>query len=238
MTSTASLALLALLLLLGCSGEQHAETPIDTAATSAGDTAVTATPPSTAAEDSATGEGGQPLVMTDTVRLEGSEYVTTVSLFDGSAFTTYYSKDEMIADEMSSGEGTGVRFTANFGGTRNDSAFLHIFIPADTTAGPDAARDILLEANGIVRSQGWKATKASDNRCPWAVESYRITGPGGTQAIGFACVGEHAGRGFVVVAAYPGEYGDGMGPRVARILHHMRWKDTGTYLRDEKPSRR
>jgi hypothetical protein len=178
----------------------------------------------------------RPSTRTDTMMIEGEPEPFEARRVDAALYTTYYPADEMLLEQGASDEGEGVRFIANFGGTRNDSAFLHIFTPGDATAGPDAMRRLLLDQTGILRSNdwGWTAEESSAERCPWALESYAIKGPARSRIVGFACIGEHRGRGLVVVAAYPDEYADGMGPRVASILDALEWKDTKTGLRREE----
>jgi hypothetical protein len=43
-------------------------------------------------------------------------------------------------------------------------------------------------------------------------------------------IARHEERRVRLVSHYPAEYGDGMGPRIARILSHWRWEDTGTSI--------
>jgi hypothetical protein len=171
----------------------------------------------------------------DTISLEGDQTPIDVKLVETDLYSTYYPAEEMIADHSASGEGTGLRFVASFGGERNDSAFLHIFTPADPTAGPDVARRLLLGEHGIVTSNGWSAENVTTSSwCAWSHEAYALTGSPGI--IGFACIGDHRGRGFIVVAMYPESYEEGMGPRIDYILDELRWTDTRTPLAREEES--
>jgi hypothetical protein len=180
----------------------------------------------------------RPAAKRDTIALEGDPHEIAMRRVDTDLYSTYYPSEEMTVEQSTSGEGTGVRFTANFGGKRNDSAFLHIFTPGDPKAGPDAARKLLLDQHGIVRSNGWSAEKHTALRCGWALESYQISGPPGSSLVGFACIGEHRGRGVVAVAVYPEGFEEGMGPRIAYILDELVWSDTQTRLGAPLPNTR
>lgn len=169
--------------------------------------------------------------------LEGDPHPIETRSVDAALYTLY-SPSDMIVEQSASDEGEGVRFIANFGGTRTDSAFLHIFTPNDSASGLDDVRRLLLEPNGIIGSNGWKAEEMTPVRYAWAVESFRITGRPGSDIIGSASIGMHRGRGIIVVTVYPAEFADGMGPRVAMILESLQWRDTRTGLAREQTTTR
>ena len=177
--------------------------------------------------DSASGDT-RPASIVDTMRVEGEPQRARMELIATDLYSTYYPVEDLIADQTSSGEGTGVTFTANFGGRRNDSAFLHIFHPGDERASIEALRELLLDSNGIIASRGWRATIEATPRYAWARETYSVRGDG--NVIGFATITQHRDRAILITAAYPAEYGDGMGARIARILHYFRWSDGGSSL--------
>lgn len=135
-------------------------------------------------------------------------------------FSTYVPED-MVAQASSSGEGESIRFIANFGGQLIEDAFMNaFFFPAGTT-----------ESEAIERAREVAgATSADPQRAasfPWALEVYEL---GGADRFGSVAVGEHAGRYFYLITSYPPEFGDGMGPRLDRILEEWRWGDTGAPL--------
>jgi hypothetical protein len=166
----------------------------------------------------------------DTIRIEGDPHPIDLTLLDAALFSTYYPSD-MKADQLASGEGIGVRFTAAFGGVLNDAAFLHVFVPNDIRSDYRAMRDFLLRPGGLARSNGWQLGRSRADGpppCQGAVESWPITaGSGRERQVGFACIGEYRGRGFIVIGLYPQEYEEGMGPRLDKIIKEFRWFDGG-----------
>lgn len=215
--------------------------PDPTRADTAGAVSNAPTAPSPSDEPAAVGDtAARPATRRDTMLLEGDPHPFEARRADAGLYTVYYPHEQMLLEQSSSDEGEGLRFIANFGGTRNDSAFLHIFTPNDPKAGPEAMRRLLLDNTGIVRSNGWgwTAEQSTAGRCPWALESFRIKGPAGSDIIGFACIGEHRSRGIVVVAAYPAEYAEGIGPRIAGILESLEWRDTRTGLSHDRTATR
>jgi hypothetical protein len=71
---------------------------------------------------------------------------------------------------------------------------------------------------------------------PWAFHesSFRVPFEAPDRLlVGRSGVGLHQDRVFHFLIEYPAEYGDGMEPRVAAILDHWRWEDTGRPLGEE-----
>lgn len=159
-----------------------------------------------------------------TIQIEGMDESVTLKLFDHSQYVTYHPV-EMIAEPDDSGEGDSVRFIANFGGQRNDDAFVHFFLYPDGTSKEEAltAASDLAEQFG----SGVKEVAAGDRYYPWALAEYM--GHVGDMSVTIG-VGEHGDQYYQVLTHYPLEYGDGMGPRVNLILSELLWKDTGKGL--------
>ncbi len=167
----------------------------------------------------------RPQTMDGTINLEGMEEPMTYTLYRTSAdfgipFSTYLPED-MVTRESSSGEGEAVRFIANFGGELNAEAFMNVyFFPAGVT-----------EPEALARAQEVAGTSEPDAQgsasYPWALEVYDLAA---SDRSGSVAVGEHAGRYFYIFTSYPPEFGDGMGPRLARIRDEWRWSDTDSAL--------
>lgn len=136
------------------------------------------------------------------------------------AFTTRH-PDDLAVQELSSGEGDAVRFTANFGGPMDEQAVLNVFVfPGGTRE--EVARVRVRELAAL------EARVAERQRqFAWSLLELAFTGEAFS---GYYALGEHAGRYFYVMAAHPPEYGDGFGPRVQYVLDHWRWLDTGDPL--------
>ncbi|HET7274480.1 MAG TPA: hypothetical protein VFI91_04845 [Longimicrobiaceae bacterium] len=182
-------------------------------------------PPSTSPSTDTDMGVDRPETMEGTIGIEGMEEPMTYMLYTtrpgfGIPFSTYVPED-MVSQETSSGEGDAVRFVANFGGQLSENAFMNVyFFPEGTT-----------EAQASERAAEVAGTTAPDPRgaeiYPWALEVYDLA----EADFGRVGLGQHNGRYFYVHTSYPPVFGDGMGPRVARILDEWRWTDTGTGLR-------
>lgn len=143
-------------------------------------------------------------------------------------FSTYVPVD-MVAEDVSSGEGAAVRFVAAFGGVRNEGAAVRVIVHR---AGATEA-----EAVGVLRELaaglGTELVDApAEESFDWSTRDFRsVALPGRRDAVeGTMAVGRRDDRLFSLVIHYPAEYGDGFGPRAHRILVEWRWEDTGEPL--------
>lgn len=129
-------------------------------------------------------------------------------------FSTYIPVD-MKTEVVHRDGGPVIRLMAHFGGQLNKEARLLISaFPAET---PAAA--VRKEAMAKARTLG--TISKEPDRYPWAKKVYAIEG----KKIGFLALAHKNDRWFYLLAAYPPEYGDGMGPRIHEIIRHWRWKD-------------
>ncbi|MMZ56390.1 hypothetical protein D1872_182780 [compost metagenome] len=163
-------------------------------------------------------EQNRPTTKEETVYIEGMPEKMMFHLFrqQGWPFTTYYPSD-MIANTASSGEGDSVRMIANFGGKRNADAFLHIFFPSKN-----------IHPEEMIRAYDYKAEhEQSTKETPWASKAYAYQANGKFHRL---LLGKHGERYFIIQIQYPMEYGDGMAPRIAKILEEWRWSDSGNLL--------
>lgn len=178
----------------------------------------------------------------DTISVEGrpqpldARLVRAPRAFD-LPFTTYTPTD-MRVETTAEGDSTGIRFTAEFGGTYEPNAYMHVAAyRAGTTQA--VARDII---GGFLLGRvptddpitagraGWQPVDAP----AWAEEAYSFRYAGArTRYVGNAVLARRGARFFHVITHYPAEYGDGIGPRFAYILRQWRWEDTGQRLMDE-----
>src|SRR5690606_17600425 len=132
-------------------------------------------------------------------------------------FVTYLPGEDFLPEATSAGEGTGLRFVANFGGVRNDEAYLHFFFP---TAGasldsPAALRRSVEEAlAGQDDVQRTERRSEAPPRCPWADDERLFTRTGtGQTLLGHVCFGTHGGRPFYLMVQFPEAYEEGFVPR-------------------------
>lgn len=235
MTITAVLVMLALLLAAcggGTTGNDDGELPGDDPVDEPGGDEQ---PDEDPADDDQPGDDGdgdgtaRPATKSGTILLEGMPEPMDFILFevpDGwpLAFSTYHTAD-FLAEPIRTGEGDAVNFVANFGGTRNDQVLLQVFFHPEGTDADEAAMVVEHLA------QDFQLEPADDDdRAPWAYAVY--TDPGGPN-ITWLAAGEYDGNYFYVLADYPAEFGDGVGPRVDVILSEWIWTDTGAPLVDE-----
>jgi hypothetical protein len=123
-----------------------------------------------------------------------------------------------------SADGETLRATAEFGGVRNEQAYVEMLVhPPGTTrdAALDALRASLRDLHPAIEIH------EQTERPGWAEDAYAFRYPdaGGGSFIGSAALGRHGDRWFRLLRNYPGDYGDGMGPRIGVILEEWRWAD-------------
>jgi hypothetical protein len=108
----------------------------------------------------------------------------------------------MVFEQNSAGEGEGYYFFAEFGGKKNENAFMLVFILPQGSSAADAQS----------LGSAFMASRSSDRR----IANIRY--------------GEHNGRFFYVAYAYPAEFADGMGPRTHFIRTNWVWLNDGRSL--------
>jgi hypothetical protein len=233
---TALAAALALVLSLGGCGDPADERP------GASDPQPAAAPSADGGTGGPATDGGlddpvaateRPERVTDSIAIEGMAETMELRLFrtpDGFPlpFSTYVPED--MDPSADAAEGT-THFTAEFGGARNEDAFLHMYIFPEGTA----AQEAVAVMKGYKTSRGVPVSKglepiADDLPRPdlrWATEdAYRfLYESGNTWFTGTVGVGERDGRFYMIVRHFPQEYGDGFAPRAALILDRWQWAD-------------
>lgn len=174
----------------------------------------------------------RPAIVTDTIALEGMPEPMELRLHRAQddfplPFSTYVPAD--MSASIDPEDGTA-HFTAEFGGVRNDDAFVHLFVfPPGTPRQEAIALARGYDAgHGVLVSQGVEPF-AGDVRPPdlaWATEAFRFRyQSGGNWYGGDIGVGEHRNRHYMLVRHYPVEYGDGFGPRAHLIVRTWLWGD-------------
>ena len=235
---TRTLLLTVILATVACAGDPDGQPP---SADTTGSAITTGDPlPGRAGAATEPPGGDRPATRTDTLMLEGMPEPMALRLFRTPSdfplpFSAYVPGD-MEPEAMASGEESGraIRFVAEFGGVRNDGAFIHLFVYPE---GTDAQRALAMArayeaASGIPVSQGLEPLGESEagRRMPWADQAFVIRyQAGGTWYLGSIGVGSREGRLFHVLTHYPAEYADGFAPRSAMILETWMWAD-GTRL--------
>lgn len=170
----------------------------------------------------ATGPTSRPETLRDTLALEGTAQPVTLRLYRTPPgfplpFSTYVPAD-LAPESAASGDERTVRFVANFGGRRTDSAYVAVAIHAEDVT-EEAARRMLSAATG-----GSGPVAPEQQRYPWALAEYSVS-TGATVARGI--LGRHEGQFFHVLVRYPAEFGDGFPARAAMVLEHWEWEGGG-----------
>jgi hypothetical protein len=175
----------------------------------------------------------RPPAIRDTLLIEGMPEATTATLVRAPSdfalpFSTYV-PDGISTEFGADGDVDAVRFTAAFSGRPDPNAYMHVFVYPAGTTGVQARTG----AFAFMRSRLLAGDEANPTEAPaWAREAYALSysGDAGVRYVGRLILATHAGRYFHVLTHYPAEYGDGLGPRHARILQWWRWEDTGRPL--------
>ena len=148
----------------------------------------------------------------DSIQLEGNwepMMATLVKPQSSIPFSTYVPAD-MAFEQNSADEGEGYYFFAEFGGQKNEDAFMLVFILPPGRSAADAQS----LGNAFMASRS------------------------GSRRTANVRYGEYNGRFFYVAYAYPAEFGDGMGPRTHYIRTNWVWLNDGRSLESTLQPRR
>ena len=141
------------------------------------------------------------------------------------AFSTYRPAD-MLQETMSSDEGDGIRFIANFGGLRNDDAFVHVFFYPATATEAGVRRTL----DSYLATRQERITEARRYRWTLIERPFMGSSSRAGRTYGWIGAGQHADRWFHIAIEYPQEYGDGFGPRADYILQEWIWEEDQSRL--------
>lgn len=167
----------------------------------------------------------RPPTKTTTIKIEGEKTPVNLKLYqqDSPRFSTYVPED-FIVETSAAGEGTSARFIANFGGTRNDQAYVHFFFPAQAM-NLNQIRPLVTGKRGLLANNKWQVVRRNTN-IPYRWVKERIffkQRQGNQNFVGSVLIGENRGKAFHVITHYPAEYGDGFDPRANLILQNTQF---------------
>lgn len=178
-----------------------------------------------------------PEAKTSTIAVAGGTAEISFKRFDAPAgfplqFTTYVPED-MIVETLRAGKADGVRVVVNFGGKRNENAYLWaLFHPPGTDEAK--ARETY---QGVVARHGEPAELPErQRRFAWALaeHEFQYQPTQGETRIGRLALGRRGDRFFHLVIEYPEDLAAEFVPRVNRILEDWRWKDGGRRIGDAR----
>jgi hypothetical protein len=163
----------------------------------------------------------KPSTKTAVISVEGEKTTVSLKLYEEykNLFTTYFPDKDFLTEGVSSGEGTGVRFIANFGGVKNNNAYVGIsFLNSVKNLGQ--LRRFVNSKSGLIASNKWRVVSRIQNTSySWAKE--KIVFRQGRDLTGTLYLGQQNGKVFYVITLYPIEYGDGFAPRADLILRNL-----------------
>lgn len=169
----------------------------------------------------------RPSTKTDTINIEGEESEVTLKLYDelSQVFTTYFPKDDFVAESASSGADTGNIFYYNVDGNKNRDVYVSISFPTGANNAEQLER-LLTAKGGLVQKNQWQMEeRTKDVPYSWAKEKIIYKQPGSEDNLLVQLyMGEANGKVFYVITHYPAEYGDGFAPRANFILDNLEVK--------------
>jgi hypothetical protein len=166
-------------------------------------------------------KSSKPTTKTGVIYIEGEKTAIALKLYQEyqDLFTTYFPQKDFLPQGVSSGEGTGARFIANFGGVRNNNAYVSVsFLNSVKNLGQ--LRRFVNSKSGLIAANKWRVISRTQNTgYPWAKE--KIGFRQGRDITGTLYLGQQNGKVFYVITHYPLEYGDGFAPRADLILRNL-----------------
>ena len=140
-----------------------------------------------------------PTMKQDSLSIEGQKSVTNLRLLTSNSsvrFLTYYPSD-VAHEERKTGDCDGHYFFADMNGVRNEQAYLLMCVMN----------------NGLTQDQAVAIAKKL---------KAELDQPGMFVDIELK---QHNVRYYMIVKHWPGDYGDGFGPRAQKILDQWQWLD-------------
>jgi hypothetical protein len=163
----------------------------------------------------------------DTILIEGTRQPVKLMPYSEPNYgiKTFIPERDFLPETSASGEGMAVKFIANFGGRKNENAYVNVFFPAGNP-GLDQLRDMTIGPRGLLAMNKWrlmKSFKKPDVPYGWAQEYYTFQHKDGSNySSGSVLIGESKGRTVQVAIHYPAEYADGFMPRANILLKNLR----------------
>jgi len=161
-------------------------------------------------------------VIQESIELEGMKEPLALNLYEGFNFKTYVPEDFLV-ESLSSGEGDGYWFYANYENKKVEDVYLHLFFFPETIKEEPSIED----KNSLLYHMlpNMNVIDQTDKVDEWAINEYK--NPNGGE---YAMLGKHGDRYFTMTLRYPGEYAEGFVPRANKIIDHLYWTDTNEYL--------
>ncbi len=161
----------------------------------------------------------RPATKKATLSVEGEKTQITLKLYQNPLFITYFPPQDFLVESTSSGEGQGVRFIVNFGGKKNENAYVHLAFLSNLQNYSQVSK-FINSKNGLIAANKWRVVNRNQNKpYPWVKQNIAFSH--GKNILGNIYIGEQNGKAFYLITHFPAEYGDGFAPRVDLILRNL-----------------
>lgn len=173
------------------------------------------------ATDNTDNSSQPPQTKAATISIEGEKTPIILKIYEEykSLFITYFPDQDFVAEGVSSGEGTRVKFIVNFDDQRNENAYISVFFPNKVKTMAEL-ESFVNSQSGLIASNQWRVISRSSNvSYPWAKQ--KIDFRQGQDITGTIYLGEQNDKFFYVINHYPIEYADGFSPRADLILQNL-----------------
>ncbi|MEA5577824.1 hypothetical protein [Anabaena sp. UHCC 0451] len=162
----------------------------------------------------------RPTNKTVTISVEGEKISIPVKLYQAkNLFSTYFPATDFLVQSEDAKNIKVVKFIANFGGDKNENAYIQFTFPNNLKT-VEEVREFINRKNGLIASSQWQViSRSSTVTYPWAKE--KIAFSKGEDIVGDIYIGSQNGKLFYVITHLPLEYRDGFTPREYLILNNL-----------------
>ncbi|MFM2061958.1 MAG: hypothetical protein RLZZ507_1628 [Cyanobacteriota bacterium] len=157
---------------------------------------------------------------TATISVEGEKTNINLKLYqEKNLFSTYFPEEDFLVETATSDQPKRVKFIANFGGIKNEDAYIQITF-TDNFQNIAEVKNFITSKEGIIAANKWKIVSRSNTLTyPWAKE--KIAFSKGEDIVGDIYIGEQNAKVFYVITHFPLEYGDGFSPIEDLVLSNL-----------------
>lgn len=157
---------------------------------------------------------------TATMLVEGEKTSIDLKLYeDKNLFSTYFPPEDFLVETETSAQQKEVKFIANFGGVKNEDAYLKIVFP-EKLQNIEAVKNFINGENGLIASNKWNIVNRNNKLTyPWIKE--KIAFNQGQDVVGDIYIGSEKGKVFYIITHLPIEYADGFSAREDLIFSNL-----------------
>lgn len=159
---------------------------------------------------------------TATISVEAEKNTINLKIYqEKNLFSTYFPEADFLVQTQDINKVREVKFIANFGGIKNENAYIKFVFNNDLKTLAEV-KNFINSKDGIIASDKLQIVNLSSTvTYPWAKEKINFSISKGQEIFGDIYIGEEKGKAFYVITHYPAEYGDGFEPRADLILSNL-----------------